>query len=449
MTRPNMCVAIAAVLSLGYATVVHGAVGPDEVGKLGTTLTPVGAERAGNADGAIPAYTGGLVEPPAGFVKGSGVRPDPFASERPLFSIDAAGMGQHAERLTEGTKALMKKYPGYRIDVYPTHRTAAFPASVSEHTVRNASKAKVANGGLTLQDARGGYPFPIPRDGVEAMWNHLACFGGQHWVGKVEFWNVASSPTLVARFDWYQDSPYYDARGSDSGPLVRIRNVYTGPPRRVGEGTVLHEPLDFAHDVRRAWQYLPGQRRVRLAPDISFDTPNPATAGATVYDDTYVFNGSMERFDFKIVGKREMYVPYNAYRITYLQGDPRQFLTPRFLNPDMVRWELHRVWVVEAKLKAGKRHIYSKRVFYLDEDTWRALSADEYDLRGNMYRIGFAYLTQSYDVAAPLTIMTSHYDLISGIYAVNTWPHDGSVVYKAPPTEQWFTADSMAASGIR
>jgi hypothetical protein len=254
---------------------------------------------------------------------------------------------------------------------------------------------------------------------------------------------------MAARLDWYQDAPFHDPRAADRTALYRIRNLYTGPARRAGEGTVVHEPLDFVGGSRRAWQYLPGQRRVRLAPDISFDTPNPATAGATVYDDTYLFNGSVERYDFRIVGKQELYVPYNAYRATYLQGDPGRLLTPRFLNPDLVRWELHRVWIVEATLKPGKRHIYGKRTFYLDEDTWRAVSSDEYDLRGNLYRVGFAYPTQSYDAAAPLSVMTSHHDLVSGIYAVNTWPHDGKVVYGPPPTERWFTGDALAAGAVR
>jgi hypothetical protein len=448
MNRSTSIVIAAAVLTLSHAGAASGAT-PQEASKLGTTLTAVGAERDGNADGSIPAYTGGLTEAPAGFVKESGVRPDPFASERPLFSIDAKNVDQYVDKLTEGTKALLRKYPAYRVDVYPTHRTAAFPASVAENTLRNATRARIANGGLTLQDAKGGYPFPIPQSGAEAMWNHLAFFGGHSWRAKVESWNVTGTPMLAARMDWYQDSPYHDAGGSDSGSIYRLRNLYTGPARRAGEGTVVHEPVDFAHDARRAWQYLPGQRRVRLAPDISFDTPNPATAGATVYDDTYLFNGSMERYDFRIVGKRELYVPYNAYRVTYLQGDAAKLLTPRFLNPDMVRWELHRVWVIEATLKSGKRHIYGKRVFYLDEDTWRALASDAYDLRGNMYRVGFAYLTQSYDVPAPLTTTTSHYDLLSGMYAVNTWPHDGNVVYAPPPSDRWFTADAMAAGGIR
>ncbi len=207
MIGSKSSVVAAAVLALSHASSALGAVAPEEASKLSTTLTAVGAERGGNADGSIPAYTGGLSEPPPSFVKGSGVRPDPFASERPLFSINAANLGQYADRLTEGTKALIRKYAAYRVDVYPTHRTAAFPASVTENTLRNAVRARIANGGLTLLDAKGGYPFPIPRDGAEAMWNHLAYFGGHSWMAKVESWNVASVPTMAARMEWYQDAP--------------------------------------------------------------------------------------------------------------------------------------------------------------------------------------------------------------------------------------------------
>jgi hypothetical protein len=96
----------------------------DEAKQLGTTLTQVGAEKAGNKEGTIPEYTGGLTTAPAGFDKGKGVRPDPFASEKPVASIDAKNMDKYADKLSEGTKALMQANADYRIDVYPTHRTA-------------------------------------------------------------------------------------------------------------------------------------------------------------------------------------------------------------------------------------------------------------------------------------------------------------------------------------
>ena len=204
---------------------------------------------------------------------------------------------------------------------------------------------------------------------------------------------------------------------------------------------MLVDPLDIGTKDRRAWMYLPGQRRVKVAPDLSHDTPNPGTAGATTFDDTFIFNGSMDRFDFKLVGKKEMFVPYNAYAAVY-QAKQDDLLKPNHLNPDLVRWELHRVWVVEATLKEGKRHVYSKRTFYLDEDSWAALAQDEYDARGQIYRTGFAYMAPSYDLPAPYTDMFGHYDLVARVYSLTGFiAETGGLRHTKPLPDREWTAD--------
>ena len=209
------------------------------------------------------------------------------------------------------------------------------------------------------------------------------------------------------------------------------------------------DPLDMGTKDRRAWSYLPGQRRVKVAPDLAHDTPNPGTAGATTFDDTFIFNGSMDRFDFKLVGKKEMIVPYNAYAAVY-QAKQDDLLKPNHLNPDLVRWELHRVWVVEATLREGKRHVYSKRTFYLDEDSWAALASDEYDARGQLYRTGFAYMAPSYDLPAPYTDMFGHYDLVSRVYSLTGFiAETGGLRHTKPLREREWTADSLAGAGVR
>lgn len=435
---------------LAYAGCAFGAVSPEEAKKLGATLTPIGAVKAGNADGSIPEYTGGLTNPPAGFVKGSGLRPDPFAGEKPLFSVDAKNMAQYADKLTDGVKATMKKYPSFRIDVYKTHRTVAFPDFVLANTIKNAIKAKTAKGGLSLQNAHAGYPFPIPKDGFEAMWNHQLRFSGDAYTMNYESYNVdaAGTPSLSLIAQFIVDYPYYDTSKTEVDNYSRVKILYTGPPRRAGEGFILLEPLDYTEKGRRAWQYLPGQRRVRLAPDIAFDTPNPATAGGSCYDDTFLFNGSMERFNFKLVGKKEIFVPYNNYKLSYFQGDVKQVLTPKHLNPDLVRWELHRVWVVEGTLREGKRHIYSKRTYYLDEDSWTALASDEFDKRGNMYRVGLACMSPSYDLPTQSAEMVTFYDLIAHSYAVSSWPRKG-IKYTGKMRDVDFSPDGLAGSGLR
>jgi hypothetical protein len=442
-------IALSVLAAIGTLA-ANAAVTPEEAKDLGTTLTSVGAEKAANKDGTIPAYTGGMTTPPAGYKAGDGLRPDPFAADKVKVAIDAKSMAPYADKLTEGTKALMQKYPSFRIDVYPTHRSVAFPKYVTDNTEKDATRAKTTNNGLSIEGAHAGFPFPIPKTGNEAMWNHLVRFNGPAYEAKYRNLNVDANghTALATEGQSVQEYPFWDP-AKTSETYWRLKLSYTAPARRAGEALLLVDPLDIGSKDRRAWSYLPGQRRVKVAPDLSFDTPNPGTAGATTFDDTFMFNGSMDRFDFKLVGKKEMFVPYNDYKAVYgsRQDD---LLKPNHLNPDLVRWELHRVWEVDATLKQGKRHVYSKRTFYLDEDSWAILASDEYDARGQLWRTGFAYMTPSYDVPAPYTDMFGHYDLVSRVYSLTGYIAEtgGMRQVKALPEREW-TADALAGAGIR
>lgn len=442
---------LSAALALALSGAAVAAVTPDEAKQLGTTLTAIGAEKAGNQDGTIPEYTGGLTTPPAGFKAGDGLRPNPFADEKPRLVIDAKNMAQYADKLTEGTKALLQKYPSFRVDVYPTHRSVAFPQFVTDNTAKCAVTAKVGNEGRSMEGCHAGFSFPIPKTGFEAMWNHLVRFNGQAYQSKYRNLNVDASgrTTLATEGNSVQEYPFWDSSRDAADTYWRIKLVYTGPARRAGEGLLIIDPLDVGAKDRRAWSYLPGQRRVKVAPDLSHDTPNPGTAGGNTFDDIFIFNGSMERFDFKLIGKKEMIVPYNAYRAVY-EAKQDELLKPNHLNPDLVRWELHRVWVVKATLREGRRHVYSKRVFYLDEDSWAALASDQYDARGQLYRAGFAYMAPSYDLPAPYTDMFGHYDLVAGIYSLTGFiAETGGMRQTKPLGEREWSADSLAGAGIR
>ena len=444
---------IAVIFALNFATFSFGAVSPEEAAKLGTTWTRFGAEMSGNKEGTIPAYTGGLTKPPANYVAGSGRYTDPFAGEKPLFSINAQNMNQHADKLTDGTKALIRKFPTFRIDIYKTHRTIAYPEFVLKNTAKNAVTAKTTNGGLSVQDAHGGIPFPIPKDGYEVMWNHLLRFVGRATDTKYESYVADSSGRLIniqQTLAW-EEFPYYDEdqTRADSHLYWKVRVFYNGPPRKAGERLILLDPINMYEKGRVAYQYLPGQRRVKLAPEIGFDTPDSGTSGNDTYDESFLFNGSMERYNFKLIGKKEFYIPYNDYTAIY--GIKRDDLFgPKHLNPDVIRWEMHRMWVVEATLKPGKRHMYPKRRFYVDEDSWIVLSCENFDARTNLFKVGFAYLTTSYDVPACSARFSSNYNLISGCYSGNIWP--GLEGYSRPakvrPYNEW-TSQAMAGTGIR
>ncbi|MCY1282046.1 hypothetical protein D3C84_441280 [compost metagenome] len=446
---------LATTLAVAVTSAAHAAVTPDLAAKLGTTLTAVGAEKAGNADGSIPEYQGGLTTPPAGFKQGSSFRPDPFAGEAPKLVITGKNAAEYAGKLTASTQELLKRYPSYRVDVFPTHRTVSLPQRLLDNTAKNAVNTRAVEGGVALENALPGVPFPIPGDGHEAMWNHLLRYQGHALNTKYDSWNVDSSghASLATTGNAYLEYPLYDpARtepAKESDLFFKTKLYYQGPARRAGEAILIQDAVNPLKQSRRGWQYLPGQRRVKLAPDIAYDTPNPGSAGSSTYDDAWVFNGALDRYDFTLVGKKEMYVPYNTYKLNY-HDKAADITTPNHINPDLVRWELHRVWVVEAKLKPGKRHIYSKRTFYIDEDSWIALASDEYDANGQLYRGSFAHMAYSYDVQAPNADNHMIYDFISGSYNITgIYGPYGGIKYIEPLSKAQWAPDSLAGTGIR
>ena len=449
---------LASALAMTIAGAAQAAVSAEEAAKLGASLTLIGAEKAGNAAGTIPEFTGGLPTntSPPGYKAGDAVRPDPFASETPRVSITSKNMAEHKDMLTKTTQELMSRFPGYRVDVYPTHRSVTLPKAYQDNTVKNATGTKSTEGGMAMENALPGVPFPIPTTGTEVMWNHLLRYQGNTLSTKYDSWNVdaAGAATLATTGLGFVEYPLSDpdrinVPASSEEIFYRIKLYYSGPARRAGEALLVQDSINPLKQPRRAWQYLPGQRRVKLAPDICCDTPNPGSVGASTYDDTFVFSGAMDRFDWKLVGKKEMYIPYNSYKLTY-EPDTAKYIVPNYIEPDMVRWEQHRVWVVEATLKPDARHIYHKRTFYVDEDSWVAVASDQYDARDQLFRGSFAFLTPSWDVQASNATTHMVYDLVGGTYNITGvyGPHGGVKYIDKLSKAQW-SAESLAGAGIR
>ena len=352
----HMAVALAAATG---TPATMAAVSADEAAKLKSELTPLGAERAGNKDGTLPAWSGGLTTPTPGF-KNGGRRPDPFAGEKPVQQITSKNADQYADKLTEGTKALLKKYPdSFRRDVYPTQRTAAAPQSLYDSTLRNATRATLVDGpaGPMPKDALGGVPFPIPKSGTEAMWNAILRWRGESWYHSSNGYQVTADGKviLVQQGQVENLAPYYVkdmTLEKFNGEYWLVRAANSGPPIRAGEAILGR--LNINEDKSGSWVYLTGQRRVRKLPNACCDTPTPFSAGVVSFDEVEGLSNRQDRFDWKIVGKKEMVVPYNSNR-TMVPAKDLDVVGPKHLNPDHVRWELHRVWVLEATLKPGQR----------------------------------------------------------------------------------------------
>ncbi|HET9651711.1 MAG TPA: DUF1329 domain-containing protein, partial [Usitatibacter sp.] len=389
-------------LAVAFAAPAFAELGAADLAKLGTTLTPMGAEKAGNASGTIPAWDGGVTKPAAGYQPG-GHYPDPFADEKPSFTITGQNVEQYKANLSEGQVAMLKKYPDWKMNVYPTHRTASFPACHYNETKECAAKAKLAPGGNGVVGCTGGIPFPIPKDGNEAIWNSLLRYRGDTF--GMDWSQAAVTRTgdyVLVKFEYEYDFSYGNcskpaAQREPNKILNYVQNT-TAPARLAGYILLVHETVDQAKEPRSAWTYNPGQRRVRLAPNVAYDNPGTAADGLRTNDDFGMYNGATDRYDWKLVGKKELYVPYNSYKLDDPKVKYGDILKAGHINPDFARYELHRVWVVEATLKKGMSHIYSKRVFYLDEDSWAVLVTDKYDGRGELWRTAEQHNENWYNV---------------------------------------------------
>lgn len=417
---------------------------------LDERLTPMGAERAGNAAGTIPAWDGGLTQAPEGYREGEHY-PDPYADDQPLFIIDAGNAGQYAEHLSPGQRALLERYPSWRMRVFPTRRSAAFPQGHYDETAANVGVARLREDGNGITGTTGGIPFPVPRNGLEAIWNHLTRYRGETYAMN---WSQAAvtregSYTPV-RFEYEYEFHYGSLDKSpeerEPGKLFNFLQTVTAPARLAGQILLVHEFLDS----RQAWTYNPGQRRVRLAPNVAYDNPGTAADGLRTNDDFVMFNGATDRYDWELVGKRELYVPYNSYRLLGNGVTMDEVLQPGHINPDLARYELHRVWVVEARLKEGTSHIYHRRTFYIDEDSWMVVLVDKYDARGELWRVSEQHNINFYNIPMHYPALDAHYDLQSGRYLVMGLRNDEPRVYE--PIERraaHFTPAGLRSLGTR
>ncbi|SES04843.1 MULTISPECIES: DUF1329 domain-containing protein [Halopseudomonas] len=433
-------IAIGLLLS-GISAAALAAVSPDEAQQLGQNLTFIGAIQAANADGSIPAYEGGLRTAPEGFQPDSGTWADPFKDEKPLYRITSANMAEYADLLSAGQKEVLQRNPEYYMDIYPSHRTAAYPQEVMSATIRNAGTCETHKEGLALKaDCRGGLPFPIAKNGNEMMWNLLVRYNDGKYgttTSSSNTWLVDrnGSITRTANQSTFVERPYYqlDVPGRDPEMFYRVYSLTKAPARKAGELTGMMDFLDPTAQPRRAWSYTPGQRRVKLAPEFNYDTPVGSMGGLELFDELFMFSGSQDRFDYKLVGRKEMLIPYNAYKFYF--GCDDQFRAAH-ANPECERWEKHRVWEVEATLKPGMRHVYSKRIYYLDEDTYGAGLYDAWDQNGQLYRAMMLGGVQFYDHDIPYIVKHTMFDFNKGMYGIVNDGMDGGYRVMTEPRRE-------------
>lgn len=444
------------ISSLLVATQASAAISQKDADRLKGDLTPMGAVRAANSDGSIPAWTGQAVKQVAGY-NSSKVQhhPDPFANEKPLFVIDASNVEKYADNLTAGQLALFKSYPDtFKMPVYPSHRTATVPKWVEENTYKVSQTAEMEADGNGVNNARAAVPFPIPKNGLEVVWNHLLRFQGIYRLSE-NF--IQITPDIKGRYATdretrYDYFPYYDEKRKDDGKLMMFMALQKAPAAVNGDAFLFHDYINPTKNPRNIWRYFSGQRRVRRAPVFIYDTPIPPSYGYRTIDSLDVFFGSPDRYNWKLVGKKEVYIPYNNNRLQSSDLKVKDIATKFHIDPQYTRYEKHRVWEVVGELKEGKRHIYKTRKFYIDEDTWSITIADLYDEHDELWRVTMNYLKNYSEVPVTWGALEVHHDLIARRYNALPFMNEAKRTHdfsQKPPKDSFFTPASMRRLGSK
>jgi hypothetical protein len=451
LTLASVAVSLAIV-----STATLAKVSSTEVAKLSKELTPIGAVRAANKDGSIPVWNGGITSVPAGYTVGDH-HIDPFSTDKVKYTITAANVGEYKAMLTPGQVKLFETYPDtYKMNVYQSRRSASYPEHVYQASIDNAGRTELVEGGNGIVNAAVGIPFPVPKDGLEAIWNHILRYRGESLTREGgQAAPTASGDYTYLGFDDQLMIPYGVKGASadklkETNILFKFKQKVTEPARLAGTALLVHETMNQIQTPRQAWTYNTGQRRVRRAPNVAYDTPGTASDGLRTTDDFDMFNGAPNRYNWTLKGKQELLIPYNDYRLHSDALKYADILMPGHINPEHVRYEKHRVWVVEANLKSDTRHTYKKRVFFIDEDSWQIAVTDIYDNRDELYRVGVAHGLNYYEVPTQWSTLEVFHDLQSRRYIAMGLDNEAKMYdFSAELDDISFTSSALRREGRR
>lgn len=391
-------------------------------GSSGGALTPIGADKGGTPDGRIPEWEGGLTRPPAGYVKGGRIV-DPYPGDKPLFTITASNRAQYAANLSPGHKALFAKYADYTLPVFQTRRSVAYPQAIYDATQANLGAVKLL-GSDALSGARLGFPFAKPQNGVEIMWNHRTRYRGD--ATQTQSTQAIVRPGSAPQYLKQTERVLYryanlknPADMSASNILLYYLTWFGDTASSVDFTALVHETANSEKDSRDVWVIPPKIPKMFRIPPVGYDQPFPGSDALQFIDMVDMYNGAFDRYVWKLVGKRELYIPYNAYRLSDGHVKYPQLLKSGHIDQSSTRYELHRVWVIEASERGGKRHVFGQRTFYVDEDSWNVVLVENQDRDGKLWRFQEGHLVTLYENQSTNCLPVITYDLKDGRYFIN------------------------------
>lgn len=366
--------------------------------RLLSELTPLAAIPAGNGSD-IPPWRGGVRMPPPTAVMGA-ERVAAYQSDQPIIRINGNNWQQYSQYLATGLQSLFQQNPdSFEISVYPTRRSAAAPDAVYDAVYRNAVRVQIERGHMYGKFALGGIIFPIAQTGQELVWNHLSRWRGYGRTAAVEDWQPTDSGWQRLRWQLDEKIPFY----SQLHRPQATESIFTRD--LIANGLSLSEVANTRIGVKR---------------DERGAYPTGWQANFPAPEDRDMFSANPSDYVWTLLGSREMYVPYNQ--------NPQQ-LPELSLGQhpamDRIRFEKHRVWLVDGVLRKGAHGLYQKRVFYIDEDSSAILMADLYDTDGHLWRFNLALPVCWYELPALASIAELSLDLLARNYAAIGWPVKG------------------------
>ena len=375
-------------------------------------LTYLGALKNGSSDGLVPKWEGGLKSSPKNWSSEMGLV-DPFNDDKVIDIINHEKISKYEEFLTLGLKKLLKQNSNFKIYLYPSRRSINYPEKIRKKILKNSSLKDIQsnNAGNIYYS-----PFIKPKSGLEVIKNHLFRFQGGSIERTSHVFPVRSDGTYSRIGVWSKKVYQGNINSKDSNMLFFALARFTEPRSLKGDILLVHEPIDFLLEKRSTWIYSAAQRRVRRAPDVAYDGVGNGSEGMITADQVDGFNGATDRYNWKLIGKKTLIIPYNTYKVGDKKVSYDEIVKIGSVNSSLMRFEHHRVWIVKATLKKGMRHIYNERIFYIDEDSWAVVMEEVFTKEGEIWRFAIHGLVQSYDFNIPFYRLSIYHDLYKKSY---------------------------------
>ena len=324
------------------------------------------------------------------------------------FRVDKSNADKYKDMMPAGLYQLIKEW-GYSANVYDTVNDFSFPKEYQEMTEKNKGKARINKRG-GIENYAGGLPFPEPKTAAEIMWDYEYKYLGDdfYYVGDVSIMATTGRERKLglnyARLA-YESRIKLDPKPSIPDPNhIEIKEIsrFTYPEDIAGMAllTARYQDPSKGDD---GWMYIPTIRRVRR---ISVAQRGDSSGGMDfTWDDYRGFSGKVSDYTWKLVGKKEMIVPFHAPT----HNPKRKGI---MFNPDDVRYELRTVWIVDG-VNVDKSYVYSKRRSYVDTHSYDVIAADLWDRKNVLWK--YIDISNSADLTNHIsyTVFGASYDLIA------------------------------------